>query len=84
MIREYTRVHFSIEEDFLKKCGFKKADHHCELHSELTKSLSEIGKDSISNRDPYEFMEFLKKWWIDHICLKDREFLNDLRYTQNL
>ena len=83
MIHEYTRIHFDIEEDFLKKCEFPMAGRHRELHSELTAALSAIGKDSISHRDPYEFMDFLKKWWVDHICHKDREFLNYLRDTQN-
>ena len=84
MVREYTRIHFDIEEDFQRKCEYPMASHHSKLHNELTKTLSTIGKDSISHRDPYEFMEFLKKWWIDHICHKDRDFLNFFRDTQNI
>ena len=84
MIHEYTRIHFDLEEDFQRSCDFPNAISHRALHGELTKAMSAIGKESISNRDPREFMEFLKKWWVDHICNKDREFLNYLRDTQNL
>ena len=83
MVREYTRIHFDIEEDYQRKCEYPMAGHHRELHNELTKTLSAIGKDSISHRDPYEFMDFLKKWWVNHICHKDREFLDYLWSSEN-
>ena len=74
MVYDYTRVHFDIEEHFLDVCGFPDANNHHLLHEELMGKLSKVGKESISHRDPYQFMEFLKKWWIYHICEKDRLF----------
>jgi hemerythrin len=26
------------------------------------------------DKDPYPFMDFLKNWWIDHICNEDLIF----------
>ena len=74
MIYEYTRIHFQIEEDFHKKLNFPELKRHHELHNELTQKLVNVSKKSIWDDDPYEFLEFLKKWWIDHICEEDRVF----------
>jgi len=74
MVTEYTRIHFEIEEDFLKKCGYPNLENHRILHKELTNALSHTSKDSIWNKDPQEFLEFLKNWWINHICKEDRVF----------
>ncbi|MDR2941456.1 MAG: hemerythrin family protein [Treponema sp.] len=74
MVTEYTRIHFEIEEDFLKKCGYPNLEDHRKLHEELTNALSHTSHDSIWNKDPQEFLEFLKKWWINHICKEDRVF----------
>jgi hemerythrin len=74
MVTEYTRIHFEIEEDFLKKCGYPDLEAHRVLHEELTQSLSHVGKKSIWNKDPQVFLNFLKDWWINHICKEDRAF----------
>jgi hemerythrin len=82
MVSEYTRIHFEIEEDFLKKCGYPDLEKHHILHKELTQALSETGKDSLWNKDPQEFLEFLKQWWINHICKEDRVFTQYLNNRQ--
>jgi len=74
MVTEYTHIHFQLEEDFLGKCGFPGLKNHRELHDKLRQTLSSEGSKSLWANDPQEFLEFLKNWWIDHICEKDRVF----------
>ena len=74
MVLDYTRIHFEIEEEFIDKCGFPGIDRHHLLHKELIDELQQSGKKSILNKDSFQFMDFLKKWWVDHICDKDRQF----------
>jgi hemerythrin-like metal-binding protein len=81
MINNYTRTHFQIEEDFLKKCKFPGLKGHHELHNELIRKLDKFGTESLTNQDPLKFLDFLKEWWIDHICVKDRVFLEYLLRT---
>jgi hemerythrin len=84
MINEYTRIHFELEEDFLKKCNYPQLKEHKELHRELINKLLKVGKESLYHRDPKEFFDFLKEWWITHICDKDRAFLEFLSKSQGL
>jgi hemerythrin len=79
MVKDYTRIHFEIEEDFLNKCGYPDFKAHQELHHELINEISGIGRKSLWDKDPQEFLGFLKTWWIDHICKKDNVFRDYLR-----
>jgi len=36
--------------------------------------LANVGKKSLWDHSPQEFLDFLKNWWIDHICKKDTIF----------
>jgi len=74
MINEYTRIHFEVEEKILSECAYPDLDRHRSLHYELVCEMADIGKNSMMQRNPYPFMNFLKEWWADHICVKDREF----------
>jgi hemerythrin len=82
MINEYTRIHFKIEENFLEKFNYPELKEHKEAHRELIDKLNKIGKESLHLHDPKEFMDFLKEWWINHICHKDRAFLDYLLKAQ--
>jgi len=83
MVNDYTRIHFEIEEDFLQKCGYPDLEKHRSLHKELTEALSHTSKDSIWNKDPQEFLAFLKDWWINHICKEDQAFNQYLSKTNS-
>ncbi|MDR2964755.1 MAG: hypothetical protein LBU88_03165, partial [Treponema sp.] len=47
---------------------------HESLHKELTDELHQFRRLNILKKDHFQFLDFLKKWWIDHICDKDRQF----------
>jgi hemerythrin len=81
MINEYTRIHFQTEENFLEKCSYPEFKEHKESHIELINKLNKVGKESLRQHDPKEFFDFLKEWWINHICNKDRAFLDYLSKT---
>ena len=74
MMHDYTHIHFKIEEDFLKKVDYPNAKKHHEFHTELIIQLNKISRNSIMGKDSYQVLEFLKKWWINHICHDDLLF----------
>jgi len=81
MMHDYTRIHFQIEESFLEKIDYPDAKRHHDLHRELTFRLNETGRHSILDKDPYKFLDFLKNWWIEHICTEDLHFRNYILST---
>ncbi len=74
MVTAYTRIHFTMEEDCHRKCGFPDTEQHQHFHSELIAKMSRIGRKSVEGKDPYQFMSFLKEWWNNHICNEDKAF----------
>ena len=74
MVSAYTLVHFDTEESFFKACDFPYLEEHQELHNVLRQRLSAIGEKSLNEQNPLEFLNFLKNWFVDHICEKDRMF----------
>ena len=74
MMHDYVRIHFQVEEDFHKQADYPNAKKHHELHLELTSMLTKLGKSSLLDKDSHKFMDFLKKWWISHICNEDMLF----------
>jgi len=81
MMYDYTHIHFKIEEAFLQQIDFPTAKRHHELHLELTSKLTVEARKSAWDKDPRQFLEFLKKWWIDHICGEDLLFRDYLLST---
>jgi len=78
MVYDYSQTHFEMEEDFLKKCKYPDLDNHLALHRSLLQDQKKMAKESIGNNDEMKFMNFLKHWWISHICEKDMAFKNYL------
>jgi len=78
MMESYAQIHFQTEEIFLELMDYPLIEEHKQSHQELTSKLNSVGISSLLNRDPYQLMDFLKKWWIDHICTKDFEYRNYL------
>ncbi|MCL2128673.1 MAG: hemerythrin family protein [Treponema sp.] len=78
MMDDYTQIHFHTEENFLEQTNFPDAKKHIELHHELSKTLKKLGRESMLGKNSRDFMNFLKQWWIDHICKEDLQFRNYL------
>ena len=78
MMNDYTHIHFFLEESFLEKIDFPNVKRHHELHRDLSFKLTDAGRKSMLDKDPYKFMDFLKSWWINHICSEDLAYRNYL------
>jgi len=74
MLSSYARIHFQTEEHFLEVIDYCDISGHRALHQEYTSKLAKIERLSVSDKDPYVLMNFLKEWWIGHICGADMEF----------
>ena len=74
IVNIYTQIHFETEEIFFRICDFPHLEEHHEMHNEFRRMLSRISEKCLENENPLEFLDFLQKWFINHICDKDRLF----------
>ncbi|KOR31285.1 hemerythrin [Achromatium sp. WMS2] len=75
-LREYTRIHFAVEESLMRILGYPDYEEHKKQHEELMLSVKDLsqkikdGKSSIS----FELMYFLKAWLTNHIMESDKQY----------
>lgn len=73
---DYTRTHFTYEENFLAKIGYPGANAHKGMHAELVgkvfsyKQRIDKGELGVS----IDIMKFLRNWLNDHILIEDKKY----------
>ncbi len=78
MLNDYSKIHFKLEETFMEQIDYVHAKRHRELHDELLEQLAYVGRQSLMNHDPRQLLDFLKSWWITHICNEDLQYRDHL------
>ncbi|MDR2726675.1 MAG: bacteriohemerythrin [Deltaproteobacteria bacterium] len=78
-MKNYSRIHFITEEGFLEAVGYKDLEEHKKLHRDLTQEIDRIEYQGIRTNDARPLLEFLKKWWIEHINEQDQLYAQYLR-----
>ena len=75
-LKEYTRIHFAVEESLMRILHYHEYEVHKEQHDRLIGQLNEFrtkleaGKGSIS----FELAHFLKVWLTKHIMETDQRY----------
>ena len=73
-LKSYSNIHFITEENFLEEWKYEDIEQHKEWHRKLATEIDSIEREGIKINDPRPFMDFLKKWWIEHINEQDMQF----------
>lgn len=75
-LRDYTRIHFSIEECLMEILDYPGRNVHIQEHSRFVSFLSDLERRSITHNDitENEIVEFLRNWLLNHIAVSDREY----------
>jgi len=76
MLRNYADIHFQTEEHFLETIGYPGIAAHRLLHQGYIPKLAGIDRECSDDKDPHQLMDFLKNWWLGHICEEDMQFKN--------
>lgn len=74
-LREYTKVHFNDEEEYMKRIDYPLLPAQKRAHDAFVEKLSEINLDEVDeNQQSYleELMEYLVGWLINHIMKADK------------
>ena len=76
-LREYTKIHFSDEEAYMKKIGFPELDAQIHAHTAFVDKLMNIDLDELDKIDDHqqeyllELIDFLAGWLVNHILKMD-------------
>ena len=78
-IKNYSSIHFITEENLLETSEFKDTEEHKEQHRKLIHDLEQIERNEIKVHEVNVLLDFLKKWWIEHINEQDQLYAQHLR-----
>ncbi|MDR2015889.1 MAG: hemerythrin family protein [Azoarcus sp.] len=83
-IKKYSHIHFLSEERLLKAAKYPDIEKHIAIHRSLTKETERIEHAAINDNDPMLLLQFMKKWWLEHINDQDMLYAPCLReYEKN-
>lgn len=74
-LKEYTRVHFADEENYMREIGYDGLAKQEILHQNFIDKLMELDLDDVDDNQEaylYDFLEFLQNWLINHILKVDK------------
>ena len=74
-LKEYTRIHFTTEEDMFYTCNYPEAEKHISYHREFAAHVDKMLQEPDDEDKMVRVMTFLKKWWIQHINNEDRKYV---------
>lgn len=81
-LKDYTVFHFSQEEEYLAKNNYKKLLSHKIEHDAFIRKFAEIDLNKVEyQQDAYilEILEFLSKWIIEHILVRDKHYSETIK-----
>ncbi|MBF0312534.1 MAG: bacteriohemerythrin [Oligoflexia bacterium] len=78
-LKKYSIIHFTYEEQQMKKIDWPNINAHKDLHHDFNKKILEYNSISNSKNEKNlskfkELTVFLKDWFLNHIQKEDRKF----------
>jgi hemerythrin len=78
-MKTYSRIHFITEERLLEASGYEDFEKHKAMHRNLILEIERIECHAIKVNEAKPLLDFLKKWWIEHINAEDQLYAPLLR-----
>lgn len=75
-LKEYTQVHFSDEEEYMRSIQYEGLAQQEILHQKFIDVLNDLDLNDIDNNQEtylYEFLNFLQNWLVNHILKVDKQ-----------
>lgn len=73
-LRDFARMHFSVEEALMRLFGWPDADGHELEHQYFFTRLDEIERRSLTENISEELITFLESWLTGHIMVTDKAY----------
>lgn len=78
-IKDYARIHFITEEGILQAVGYPGLEKQKEAHAIFALETEQMEHVSSRANDTKPLLNFLKKWWLEHINEEDMQYVSFLR-----
>ena len=79
-LRIFTETHFRYEETLLRLIRYPEFDQHKQYHDEMKARTKEIINKIIEGRESGKsLLDFLRKWWINHIKNIDKSYVPHIK-----
>jgi len=76
-LKDYTVYHFSFEEEYMRKIGYKKFLSHKTIHDDFIERINSVNLndiDSDQSRYLMETLDFIVNWIGEHILGTDKRY----------
>ncbi len=75
-LSEYTKYHFTLEEQYMREKGFHGFDEHIAKHREFTHSIEKLRSNYHDNNLEVasELIIMLGQWLLGHVLKEDRKY----------
>lgn len=73
-LKEYTRIHFTDEENYMREIGYDGLAYQEMLHQKFIDKLEELDLEDVDDNQEaylYDFLGFLQNWLVNHILKVD-------------
>lgn len=73
---DYSLFHFKKEEDFMRRFAYPDLIKHHNYHSDYIYKVAMFNSAllKVNPPDPIEIIDFLEKWWKNHILTIDKNY----------
>jgi hemerythrin len=74
-LKDYTKYHFSHEEDYMKSIGYRKILSQKVEHADFIERINAINSDNIDEDQKevlLKLVDFLNTWLVEHIVKRDK------------
>ena len=76
-LSQYTKEHFSYEEELFARFGYAESESHINEHHRMIKRVHQFSLDfqqDASGAISLELMQFMTNWLLNHIQHSDRDY----------
>lgn len=77
-LTDYAEYHFATEEKYFTKFQYPAKDEHMLMHTAYKNEVAKFISKQVGNiyTLPYEIIDFLENWWINHIQNADKKYVS--------
>ncbi len=76
IMEQYSILHFETEERIMEQARYPGLERHHRLHCELTNQTKTVLASAALHHEPDKALHFLKDWWLTHINVDDRSYVD--------